>query len=179
MLELLWALLTSQEVLRPSEPRLSVYSANNELGSTIWSQTSLSSHHLSGRTWGVFIGCEEDLHRKLEVVWITWMAGRSYTWPVGQPSPPSGITDLVWHVYEMVFDNTSNPGWLAKEVGPVGPTLSRLGPGFLPHHSLVSYCLWLCFILDMMKICMDFGPYHASPSSDVPEMVDRQNSWTH
>jgi hypothetical protein len=29
----------------------------------------------------------------------------------------------------------------------------------------------------MLKICMDFGPYDAFPSSDVPEMVDQQNSW--
>jgi hypothetical protein len=28
-----------------------------------------------------------------------------------------------------------------------------------------------------MKICMDFGPYDAFPSSDVPKMVDQQNSW--
>jgi hypothetical protein len=28
-----------------------------------------------------------------------------------------------------------------------------------------------------MKICMDFGPYGAFPSSDVPEMLDPQNSW--
>jgi hypothetical protein len=24
---------------------------------------------------------------------------------------------------------------------------------------------------------MNFGPYDAIPSSDVPEMVDQQNSW--
>jgi hypothetical protein len=36
-LELLRGLPTSQEVLRPSEPRLSLYSTNNELGSTIGS----------------------------------------------------------------------------------------------------------------------------------------------
>jgi hypothetical protein len=34
-LELLQGLLTSQEVLQPSEPRLSLYSTKNELGSTI------------------------------------------------------------------------------------------------------------------------------------------------
>jgi hypothetical protein len=32
-------------------------------------------------------------------------------------------------------------------------------------------------ILDIMKICMGFGPYGAFPSSNVPEMVDQQNSW--
>jgi hypothetical protein len=36
-LELLQGLLTSQEVLWPSEPRLSLYSTKNELGSTIGS----------------------------------------------------------------------------------------------------------------------------------------------
>jgi hypothetical protein len=28
-----------------------------------------------------------------------------------------------------------------------------------------------------LKICMDFGPYDAFPSSVVPEMVDQQNLW--
>jgi hypothetical protein len=28
-----------------------------------------------------------------------------------------------------------------------------------------------------MKIFMDFGPYGAFPSSDVPEMVDQENPW--
>jgi hypothetical protein len=36
-LELLWGLPTSQLVLRPSEPLLSLYSTKNELGSTIGS----------------------------------------------------------------------------------------------------------------------------------------------
>jgi hypothetical protein len=31
--------------------------------------------------------------------------------------------------------------------------------------------------LDILKICMDFGPYDALPSSCVPEMVDQENSW--
>jgi hypothetical protein len=45
------------------------------------------------------------------------------------------------------------------------------------HCLLVSYCLRLCLILDIMKICMDFGPYDAFLSSDVPEKVNQQNSW--
>jgi hypothetical protein len=28
-----------------------------------------------------------------------------------------------------------------------------------------------------MRICMDFGSYDAFRSSDVPEMVNQQNSW--
>jgi hypothetical protein len=47
----------------------------------------------------------------------------------------------------------------------------------VPHHFLVSSFLWLCLILDIMKICMDFGPDGAFSSSDIPKMVDQQNSW--
>jgi hypothetical protein len=32
-------------------------------------------------------------------------------------------------------------------------------------------------VLDIMKIYMDFGSYDAFSSSNVPEMVDQQNSW--
>jgi hypothetical protein len=60
---------------------------------------------------------------------------------------------------------------------PAGPTLAPLGPGFVPHHPLMSYYLWLCLILDILKISMDYGPYGAFPSYDVPELVDEQNSW--
>jgi hypothetical protein len=86
-------------------------------------------------------------------------------------------TNLPWHVGKAEFEKVPTLVRSAKEVGPAGPTLARSGPGFVPHHSLVSYSLWLCLILDIMKICMDFGPYDAFPSSDVPEMVDQQNSW--
>jgi hypothetical protein len=41
----------------------------------------------------------------------------------------------------------------------------------------VSCYLRLPLVLDIMKICMDFGPYDAFPSSDVPEMVNQQNLW--
>jgi hypothetical protein len=41
----------------------------------------------------------------------------------------------------------------------------------------VSYYLRVLLVLDIMKISMDFGPYDAFPSSNVPEMVYQQNSW--
>jgi hypothetical protein len=69
------------------------------------------------------------------------------------------------------------PGRPPKEVGLADPTLARLGPGFVPRHRLMSYYLRLCLILDILKICLDFGLYDAFPSSDVPEMVNQQNSW--
>jgi hypothetical protein len=41
----------------------------------------------------------------------------------------------------------------------------------------VSYYLGLPLVLDIMEICVDLGPYDAFLSSDVPEMLDQQNSW--
>jgi hypothetical protein len=61
-------------------------------------------------------------------------------------------------------------------VGLAGPTLGRLGLGFLPHHLPVSYYLRLPLVFEIMKICMDFGSYDAFPSSNIPEMVDQRNS---
>jgi hypothetical protein len=61
-------------------------------------------------------------------------------------------------------------------VGLAGPTLGHLGSGFLPCHLPVSFYLRLPLVLDIMKICMDFGPSDAFSSSDVPEMVDQQIS---
>jgi hypothetical protein len=81
------------------------------------------------------------------------------------------------HVDKMIFENGPTHGWLAKVMWQTGNTFARLSPCFVPHHFLMSYCLWLCLHLDIMKICMDFGPYDAFPSSDVPEMVDQQNLW--
>jgi hypothetical protein len=103
------------------------------------------------------------------------MGGGIYRW--SEWAPP-----LIWR------DNSPNPGKAkiemtpipsqpVKEVGSVGPTLVHLGPGFVPCHPLVSYYLWLCLILDILKICIDFGSYDAFPSSDVPEMINQQNSW--
>jgi hypothetical protein len=47
----------------------------------------------------------------------------------------------------------------------------------LCHVTPLCHYLWLCLILDILKICMDFGPYDTFPSSDVPETVDQQNFW--
>jgi hypothetical protein len=81
------------------------------------------------------------------------------------------------HVDKTVFGNPPTHGRPAKVMWPASHTLARLNPCFVPHHFLMSYCLSLCLILDIMKICMDFGPYGDFPSSDVPEMVDQQKLW--
>jgi hypothetical protein len=84
-------------------------------------------------------------------------------------------TDFPWHVGKAEFEKAPTPGRPAKEVGLASPTLAQSGLGFVPHHPLVLFSLWLCLILNILKICIDFGPYDAFASSDVPEMVDQQN----
>jgi hypothetical protein len=110
-------------------------------------------------------------------------AGRA-TWPGGQVSSLHRLWALdtlstvsAGHVDKMGFGNAPKHGRPSKVMWPVGHTLARLSPCFVPHHFLMSYFLWLCLILDIMKICMDFGRCGAFPSSDVPKMVDQQNSW--
>jgi hypothetical protein len=76
-----------------------------------------------------------------------------------------------------VFGNMPGRGLPTKGVGLAGLTLGRLDQGHVPHRPFVSYCLWTLMVLDIFKICMDFGPYGAFPSSDVPVFIDQQNSW--
>jgi hypothetical protein len=106
------------------------------------------------------------------------------TWPGGQVSSLHRLwaldtlsTTSIGHVDTMVFGNAPTHGWPAKVMWSAVHTLAEFSPCFVPRHFLVSYCLWLCLISDIMKICMDFGPYGAFPSFDVPEMLDQQNSW--
>jgi hypothetical protein len=87
------------------------------------------------------------------------------------------LTDLLWYVVKMVFGNTPGPGWPAKGVEPSGLTLGRLGPNLVPRRPFMSYCLWTPLVLDIIKICKDFGSYGTFPSSDVSVILDQQNSW--
>jgi hypothetical protein len=181
-----WATLRTPD--KPGSPPafrtspLSLYSIKNEIGSTIG---TLSWHFFVGRSTGLFIGgLSRCFGRK-------WGSGGPLVRPVGhlgclggQVSLPhrlwaldASCTNLPWHIGKEEFERAPTPGRPAKEVGLASPTLAQLGLGFVPHHPLVSYSLWLCLILDILKICMDFGSYDAFPSSDVPKMVDQQNSW--
>jgi hypothetical protein len=175
---LLSGLPTSQEVLQPSEPRLSLYSTRTKLWSTLEAKLTLSSHFLPGGV-GVFIG---------GLSWCfgqKWGLGGPLVRPAGWPSrmarqpslmaappfPPWILFLLTWH------DTCWKRNFIGAKPWPANPTLGPLGPGFLPHHLLVSYYQRLPLVLDIMKICMDFSPYDAFLSSDVPEMVDQQNLW--
>jgi hypothetical protein len=94
-------------------------------------------------------------------------------WPSFLLAPPLGIGYLE---HCLCRTHRQNGFWKCANTWSVGHTLGQLSPCFVSHHFLVSYLLWLCLILDIMKICIDFGRYSAFPSSDVPEMVDQQNS---
>jgi hypothetical protein len=184
-LELLWGLLTSREVLQPSKPRLSLLYKD-----WIWKPLGWGAkpHFLHTFCWGrtmVFIGGVRQCSG--------WRLGEGgphvksashATWPGGQVSSLHRLwaldtlsTASTGHIDKMVFGNVPTHGRPAKVIWSAGHTLARLGPCFVPHHFLVSYFLWLCLILAILKICIDFGPYGAFPSSDGPEMVDQQNLW--
>jgi hypothetical protein len=133
---------------------------------------------------GIYRGLSQCFGQKWDLGGPLLRSADQLGWPGGQVSWPHWLwaldalcTDLPWHVGKAEFEKALTPSRPTKEVALAGPSFARLGPGFVPHHPLVSYSLWLCLILDILKICMDFSPYDTFPSSDVPEMVDQQNSW--
>jgi hypothetical protein len=76
---------------------------------------------------------------------------------------------------ESVISLASNPDRPAKEWGRPAP--SWVGWAWVFCHVISPYhYLRLPLVLDIMKICMDFVPYDAFPSFDVPEIIDEQNS---
>jgi hypothetical protein len=182
-LELLQGLPTSQEVLRLSEPHLSL-SALQEWTWEHHSEPNLTLFTLSTRgSTMVFIeGVRRCCGQRLGcgahfIGQPTMRLGTTFPPCTAFPTLDTPLTDLLRHVVKTVFGNVPTHGRRAKVIWPTSHTLARLSLCFVPHHPLVSYCLSLCLILDIMRICMDFGPYGAFPSSDVPEMVDQQNSW--
>jgi hypothetical protein len=91
--------------------------------------------------------------------------------------PCTAFFHIGYSSYRLTLTCGENGFWKHANIWPVGHTLAQLSLCFVPHHPLMSYCLWLCLILDIMKICMDFGLDGAFSLSDVPKMVDQQNSW--
>jgi hypothetical protein len=180
MLELLRGFPTNGEVLWPSEPHLSFCSTKIEFGSPLGGLNFTFFTLSAGGSTMVFIGGVRRCSGGRLGVWGPLVRPADHaTWLGGQVSSLHYLCALdtmstasARHVDKMDFGNVPTHGRLAKVMWPTSHTLARLSPCFVPHHFLVSCFLWLCLILDIMKICMDFGPYGAFPSSDVPEMVD-------
>jgi hypothetical protein len=87
------------------------------------------------------------------------------------------LSHIGYSSYRLTLTHGESGFWKCANTWLAGHTLARLSLCFMPRHFLVSYCLLLCLILDIMKICMDFSPYSVFPSFDIPEMVDQQHSW--
>jgi hypothetical protein len=120
---------------------------------------------------------------KIRCVGPTCQAGRPCNlagWPSFLFEPPLGIGYLE---HRLSWICRQNGFWKCANTWPAdqGDVAGR------PHLGSVELVLcatsFPCVILsmtmpylDIMKICMDFGPYSAFPSSDVPEMVDQQKS---
>jgi hypothetical protein len=85
MLELLQGLPTSREVLRPSEPRLSLYSTRTKLGITLEAKLALSSPFLLGGVGGYLLGVKSVLWAKVVLGGSTCQAGRP-SWVARWPS---------------------------------------------------------------------------------------------
>jgi hypothetical protein len=120
---------------------------------------------------------------KIGHVRLTCQAGQPCNlagWPSFLLAPPLGIGYLEHHLWwtrrQNILCKWPTHGLPTKVMWLASHTLTRLSPCFMPCYFLMSYYLWLCLILDIIKICMDFGPYGAFPS-DVPKMVDQQNLW--
>jgi hypothetical protein len=164
MLELLWGLPISQEFLRPSERRLSLYSTKIEFGSPLEGGINLTFFTPSVRrsTW-VFTGVLSQC--------FGWKWGLGATCQVGRPARVAGrpcfmaapTLGIGHHMHRPSLTRWQSGIWIGANTwptdqggGPGRPHFGRLGPGFMPHHPLMSYSLWLCLILDILKICMDF-----------------------
>jgi hypothetical protein len=127
-LELLWGLLTSSQVLRPSKPCLSLYSTRTKLGSTL--EAKLTFFTVSARrSRGVFI---EGLSRCFGWKWcfggplvrpashLVW-SGSQVSWPLWVSHHESSSYRLNMTHVESVISLVPNPSWLAKEWGRLAP----------------------------------------------------------
>jgi hypothetical protein len=104
----------------------------------------------AGSSMGVFIGvlCQ----------WFgrKWGSGGPLVKPVSQLGWPSFMVALalgiIYPMHRPSLTRWQSGIWKGVNTWPTNPTLARLGLSFVPHHPLVSYSLWLCLILDILKI---------------------------
>jgi hypothetical protein len=129
MLELLRGLPTSREVLRSSEPRLSLYSTKNAFGSLLGGggKTSLSSHLLSR---GIYWRSKVVLWPKIGHVRPTCQASRP-CYLAGRPcfllALPLG---LLYLDHRLFWTRRQNGFWKCANTWPAGHTLGSVEPVF-------------------------------------------------
>jgi hypothetical protein len=99
------------------------------------------------------------------------------TWSVGQVLWQHRLSHIGYPSCQLKLTRVEDGFWKDAKPWLAGHPLAWLGPGFVPHHPSMSYCPWTPLVLDIIKICMDFGSYAVFSSFNVPQMVDQQNSW--
>jgi hypothetical protein len=128
-LKLLWGLPASWEVLRPSEPRLSLYSTKIEFGSPLGGGGA-KPHFLHtfcrGEHYGIYRRSKAVLWPKIGHVRPTCQAGRPCNF-IGRPSfllaPPLGIGYLE---HCLCWTRIQNGFWKCANTWLAGNTLARL-----------------------------------------------------
>jgi hypothetical protein len=148
-LEVLRGLPTSQEVLWPSEPHLSLYSTKIEFGSPLGGTKSHFLHTFcQGEHCGIYRRSKAVLWMNIGHMRPTCQAGRPCNL-VERPSfllaPPLGIGYIEHHLF---WTRRQNDFWKCTNTWPASQgdmaashTMAQLSPCFVPHHFLMSYFL--------------------------------------
>jgi hypothetical protein len=147
-LKLLRGLPTSQEVLRPSEPHLSLYSIKIEFGIPLEGAKPHFVHTFCrGEHRGIYRRSKTVLWPKIWHVRPTCLDFQTCNlvgWPCFLLAPPLGRYlehRLCRTCKQYDFWKCANTCQPAKVMWLAGHTLARLSPCFVPHHFLVSYFL--------------------------------------
>jgi hypothetical protein len=126
----------------------------------------------------VFIGGVSELHCWVEVATHQTLASRPYTRPTSHPTQPSLTLGTAYPVHRPSLTCWQSGNWNGANTWLVGqPCYGSIGLGLCATSSPHVILSMTMPYFDILKICMDFGPYDAFPSSNVPEMVDQQNFW--
>jgi hypothetical protein len=151
VLELLRGLLTSWEVLRPSERRLSLYSRRMNLGALLGAKPHSLHTFYRGEHRGIYRS-KAVLWPKVGRMGPTWQAGRPCNfsrWPRSLPAPPfphwilhlPTCFDTWWKwVLEMCQHMAGRPKWCGR---PATPWL--------------SWACALCHVISSCRIVCDYA----------------------
>jgi hypothetical protein len=141
-LELLRGLPTSRDVLRPSKPHISLYSTKIEFRSPLGGGglDLTFSTPSARRSKRVFIGglCR-CLGRSLGSGGLLIKPASNLTWPGGQALWRHHLSHIGYPSCRLKLTHVEDGFCKYAEPWPTGPTLARLGLGFVPRYPLVSY----------------------------------------
>jgi hypothetical protein len=137
-LELLWGLPTSQEVLRPSEPCLSLYSTKIEFGSPLGGGLNLTFFTLSvGGSTVVFIGGVRRCSSRIMGVWGPLVRAADFeTWLGDHVYSLHRLSLIGYSSYRLTWTRGENSFWMYARTWPASqgcgasrPHFGSAGPG--------------------------------------------------